>query len=110
MGGEVIEVLVGHAAVLPGEDHQPGGIPALEGGLSDQLRGELIEKVAGFHALSVLLFPVVIYYWGNLIIPPVIKDFKAVLLAPYGATAKHGTYYDRKFTFFKWDTMISLPQ
>ncbi len=36
--------------------------------------------------------------------------FKAVLLAPYGATAKHGTYYDRKFTFFKWDTMIYLPE
>jgi hypothetical protein len=39
------------------------------------------------------------YYWGNEIISPVITGFQAVLLAPYGATAKHGTSYSGKFTF-----------
>jgi hypothetical protein len=34
----------------------------------------------------------------------------AVLLAPYGSKAKHGAYCDRKLTFFKWDTMIYLPE
>jgi hypothetical protein len=36
--------------------------------------------------------------------------FSAVLLAPYGATAKHGNYYSGKFTLLKWDAIICLPE
>jgi hypothetical protein len=36
------------------------------------------------------------------------KFFSAVLLAPCGATAKHGNYYDRKFTFFKLEKKYLL--
>jgi hypothetical protein len=30
------------------------------------------------------------------------------LLAPCGATAKHGNYYSGKFTFFKWEKKYLL--
>ena len=41
-------------------------------------------------------------------IATLIRFFTAVLLAPCGATAKHGNYYDRKFTFFKLEKKYLL--
>jgi hypothetical protein len=43
-------------------------------------------------------------------IATLIRFFTAVLLAPYGASAKHGNYDTGKFTFFKWDAIIYLPE
>jgi hypothetical protein len=41
-------------------------------------------------------------------IATLIRFFTAVLLAPCGATAKHGNYYDRKFMFFKLEKKYLL--
>ena len=41
-------------------------------------------------------------------IATLIRFFTAVLLAPCGATAKHGNYYSGKFTFFKLEKKYLL--
>jgi hypothetical protein len=78
----------------------------------DKLRKKsaFAEKFFFFHRGKCAILATYDYYWGNSIIPPAITEFQAVLLAPYGASAKHGTYYPGKFTFFKWDMIIYLPE
>jgi hypothetical protein len=41
-------------------------------------------------------------------IATLIRFFTAVLLAPCGATAKHGNYYSGKFMFFKLEKKYLL--
>jgi hypothetical protein len=50
------------------------------------------------------------YYRGDERIAPVITDSKAVLLAPCGASAKHGKYYSSVFTLFNGNAIVSLPE
>ena len=54
------------------------------------------------------LFTVQILLMWQLNIATLIRFFTAVLLAPCGATAKHGNYYSGKFTFFKLEKKYLL--
>jgi hypothetical protein len=53
------------------------------------------------------LFALFLLMW-QLNIATLIRFFTAVLLAPCGATAKHGNYYSGKFTFFKLEKKYLL--
>ena len=49
---QVIEMVVSRGAAHPVQRHQAGGVPLLDGGLGDQLLGQIIVKITGLHALS----------------------------------------------------------
>ena len=58
------------------------------------------ESVYGAVSDSALDRGTILLMW-QLNIATLIRFFTAVLLAPCGATAKHGNYYSGKFMFFK---------
>ena len=49
--GEIEEVHMGGLAALPVQDQQPGGVPPLQRGLSNQLLRQIKIKISGFYGL-----------------------------------------------------------